>query len=521
EAIIDSQAADLKALKTFATSSSQLVSSLITQLQLIGSDAPNDLLDFGLPHYQNNLNVTLQTLVNTTADLAPFFDGKNLEGQSSPRELPCLIGMSVPLNNFKDELLAIKSAALGFSGDHDGFLEYLQGASEIYDGSSHGPGVIDHWHGCIDSKQLQINTLQVSLSQARAAGDMNSAANFESTINTLQQDIAKLDAESKILELRRDQITAILNSQATLFDSENLSDLSWVNGVSAHVDDLISGMVIYPNMLRAMRALANSALAQLSILNGGGTTQAIKDKALQLAARFETIIGSSGYGRVLVDTSFPADTVFPNLAQAIRIGESALTANIQTFEQILQQTAAFSLAEQLGLAARLIQATQDVNTAQSNFNDAASFVAELQAALQNHDVYLQEISAKAATLETVLGVARFNPIYTDMANNFTNSLRSDKRFKAAGAKIQSGVRSYLKKFKATTPASGYGLTCFNKKGTCASPLVRKASTQRTVLVNDMAAQLDTLGRPYLSGQNISQLINEILARQAALLSHEH
>ncbi|MBN8550508.1 MAG: hypothetical protein J0M12_14430, partial [Deltaproteobacteria bacterium] len=215
-AIIDSQAADLKALEAFATSSSQIIYSLITQLQLIGSDAPSDLLDFGLPHYQNNLNVTLQTLVDTTADIAPFFDGKDLDGQPSPRELPCLIGISVPLNNFKDELLAIKSAASGFSGNHDGFLEYLQGASEIYDGSSHGPGVIDHWHGCIDSKQLQINTLQVSLSQARAAGDMNSAANFESTINTLQQDIAKLDAESKILELRRDQITAILNSQATL-----------------------------------------------------------------------------------------------------------------------------------------------------------------------------------------------------------------------------------------------------------------------------------------------------------------
>lgn len=519
--IIDSQAADLQAIETFGDGSSSVINSIILDLELMGSDEPNGLLEFGLSHYTNNTAVALQTLLTTTSELAPMFDGRNLEGQASQRVLPCLIGQTIPLTDFKSELQSIKAAATLYSGDHEGFVHYLEGAAHYYDGADGEPGVLSHWNGCIDSKQLQINTLQVSLNQARADGDIQSAANFHTTINSLTQDILKLRAEEKILQLRRNQIGALQNTQAILFDSENEADTTWVSGVSAHADDLISGMVVYPNALRAMRALILAAQPQLALLSNPSGPQDLKDKALQLASYYHTVLGDTGYERIKIELSFAGRTVFPNLAQAIRIGQSALTANIQTFEDILAQTAAFSLAEQLGLPARLTQANQAIAVAQANFNAAAAFVEELAAALSAHDASMQAISQAGATLESLFGIARFNPLYSDMANLFTNSLRTDKRYKGAGTKIQSSMKSYLKSFNGLTPGSAKGITCLNKKGVCASTLVRKASVRRDELVASLGAQLDIIGRPYLNGQTISQLVAGIVANRASILSREH
>lgn len=519
--IIDSQAADLQAIEEFGDSSAFTIDSIVQDLETLGSDQPHALLEFGLAHYRAKTAEILQRLLDTTADLAPMFDGLSLENQPNQRYLPCIIGSSIPLSDFKSQLIDIKTTAALLSNNRQAFAQYMEGMNHYYDGFGGNPGVISHWNGCIGSNQLQINTLQVSLNQARAAGDTQSAKNFDSVIHTLSQEIEKLRAEEKILQHRRNQVNAISNTHSLLVDPENEFDITWVAGVAAHVDDLISGMPVYPNMLRAMRALVIAAQPQLSLLASPVSEADMKDKALQLASYYDTLLGARGYNRLKTELSFGGRTVFPNLAQAIRIGESALTANIQTFQDILAQTAAFNLAEQLGLPAQLTAAHQAVATAQSNFNNAAALVAELEFAVTEHDTSMQIIAQTAATLEGILGVARFNPLYSDMASNFTASLKSDKRYKGAGAKIQSGVKSYLKKFNALTPANVKGITCRKKKGVCASTLVRKAAARRNELVAAIGTELDTLGRAYLSGQNISSLMATILTRQALVLSREH
>lgn len=513
--IIDSQASDVQTLETIGDNASSLLASIAQELQNINADP--SLLEYGNEHYVDKRELAIQFLSNSVLGVAPFFDGLNVNGQQTTVYLPCLIGMQIPLSDFKTELETLKTQASAFSVNHEGWLNYVDGFLDYYDGNELSPGILSHWNGCMSSKQLQINTLQAALTQARSEGNMALAAIFDADINQLEQEIRQLQIESLILQLRRNQIAAILASEGAQFDPDEPTNIAWVSTVYAHANNLIKGMLSYPSALRAIDAVVLDALGALTPLHDVSDPTSFHDLASQASTRVSTDI-TRGLDRLKFESSFVGRTVLPNLAQAIRIGESALTSNIDTYEGILALQFQAVQQELASLPAQLVQAEQAIAIAQTNLSNAAQFVQDLDAALVSHDVSVQAIAEATQLLESLLGMARFNPLFADVANGFLGSLATDKRYRKIRTKVHSGLTKLLKKFDAHSPGSGKMFLCKKKKGACASPLVRKAAKRRDQLISTLGGVLDTSSSAYLGGKTISELMTSIANHNNSILS---
>ncbi len=517
-AIIDSQADDVQALEAINDDIISRAAALATELR--DTSANPTLLNFGTQHYVDNRRTELEMLRDTVQAIAPLFDGKTLEGQTTTIYLPCLIGTQIPLHTFRDELLQVRTAAGLFQDDHDGWADFMSTFVEYYDGSTQSPGILSHWAGCMSSKQLQISTLQAALNQAISEGNLALAAIFDSNINQLQQDIRKLAAERSILLLRRGQLSSILSSESAQYDASDPGNHTWVSTVLAHSDNLIKGMLTYPTALRGMRAVLIDLISALNLLTGIADPTLFKDSAAATSVHLNTGI-EQGLSRLKTELNFTGTTVLPNLAQAIRIGESALTSNIDTYEGILSLHFQAVQQELSTLPSRLALAVQIIAAAQTNFNNADQFVRDLDAALLAHDASMAAINAAATSLEGLLGVARFNPLYTDLANSYLMGLRTEKSYKKFAPQIQSSVKKLLKSFNGSSRASSAIFRCKNRKGACSNALVRKAVLRRDQFVSQLPSLLDGMSRPYLSGNSIGEYMATITQQNASIMSRAH
>lgn len=520
--IIDSQARDIQVLEELGDAASAKLDSIAQELLTFEGNPA--LLEFGPQHFLANRRVALETLRDAIANIAPFFDGKTLEGQTVTTYLPCLIGTQLPVPHFKQELQTLQNAAIAYASDHEAWTDYLSAFTEYYDGNSSSPGILSHWNGCISSKQLQINTLDAARAQARSEGNASLAASFDSAINLLAQEVRSLQAERLFLQLRREQISAIQASEGAQYDSENPSNHAWVSTVLAHADNLIKGMQSYPAILRAQRAVVVDALTALQPLQGVQNVATFEDLAVSAAGRLQTDI-ERGLNRLRAETSFIGRTVLPNLAQAIRIGESALTSNINTYEGVLTLQFQAVQNELNSLPGQLAAADQAIATAQSNFDAAAAFVADLQGAIQSHDAGVVAITQASQRLESLLGVGRFNPLYSDLSASFMNALGAFNEYRKAQSRVQSKVDALLKRFDGHAGGEPKLFSCKKRRGKPAAPmckkkLVKKSFTLRDQRVAALPADLDAFSRAYLNGASLSDLLGVISQNHVLILSRE-
>jgi hypothetical protein len=520
--IIDSQARDIQVLEELGDTAASKLESLAQELLTLDSDPA--LLEYGPQHFLANRRVALETLRDGIAGIAPLFDGRTLEGEPVTTYLPCLIGTQIPVPHFKQELQTLQSAVLAYASDHEGWSEYLAGFNEYYDGNSSSPGILSHWSGCIGSKQLQINTLQAALAQARSEGNNVLAASFDSSINLLSQEVLKLQAERTFLQLRREQISAIQASESAQYDSENPSNQAWVTTMIAHADNLIKGMESYPAALRAQRAVMVDALTALDPLVAIQNVPAFKDAAVSAAGRLGTDV-ERGLNRLKSELVFIGRTVLPNLAQAIRIGESALTSNIGTYEGVLSLQFQAVQNELNSLPGQIAAADQAIAIAQATFDAAAALVADLQNAIQSHDAAVIAITQASQRLESLLGVAQLNPLYSDLSSAFMSALGSIKEYRKFQAQVQSKVGALLKKFDGHGAGEPKLFSCKKKGGkpaaaVCKRKLVKKSLALRNERVAALPADLDALSRAYLDGRSLSELVTDISQSHVLILSRE-